>query len=798
MKLSVVIPAHNEEDSIAGTIHALVGVLHAENVPHEIVIVNDHSTDNTAEVLQRLSEQYPSVRSVDNERPGGFGQAVHAGLDAYAGDAFCLVMADGSDDPNDVVTYYRKLLEGYECVFGSRFIKESKVVNYPKHKLVLNRIVNLFIRLLFGLQYNDVTNAFKCYRRHVIDGIRPVISHHFNLTVELPLKAIVRGFSYAVVPIRWYGRTHGVSKLRIQEMGSRYLFIVLYVMLEKVLSRGDYVRAGDPEPVREWDAVTPARRPGWAWLAIAIVFVIQMLFAYTYPLNHLGGDTPGYEALLLTHSSSLVFAPGYTALASAPLRNDTLHAIAKENLPWFRETLQLGQHLFEIFCLAVLLIVLARVYNRLTAFLAVLIAGTSARAMGVNSSVSPEWLQADLLILAFSFAVLAFHTPQNRLRKWLLYCAAFGAFTWCVLTKFNAIVFLPGLLAFFLFEKTSWSRRARLFLAAALFGFANYAAVLLAIHQPATGSFALTRDRSWVLMTKLETVYGRTLPYPQGIATKRWLALSSVLPPSYEVASGEIFMNVDSVSPAIRTPMRQKYGYLLTADESVLDEVLRRHPLPKTFRVSVSSIPISYYIGLEESDRLGVSVFFESIRHVPRPYFTTLWREAVAARWYALTESTFPSPSTVNGVTERVVPAGPNRLRLVNDPASTLPYQATDAIIWKPGYDFFGIWEKFVMTRGRTVFLMTIGLAIALFHGFRYGWSMRSAIPVGIAVLLIGFDFFSYAVLSFRWKEWRLAYPFASIMLGLTFGWGLRELGAAAGRLVSGASREVQVDSAQG
>ena len=244
MRLSVVIPARNEGENLAATIHLLVRTLQSEQIPHEIVVVDDHSLDDSTEVLRTLAEQYRSLRVVANERPGGFGHAVQTGLDAYTGDAVCLVMADGSDDPKDVVRYYRKILEGHECVFGSRFTSESRVVNYPKHKLLLNRVANLFIRLLFGLQYNDITNAFKCYRRNVIDGIRPILSHHFNVTVELPLKAIVRGYDYTVIPIHWYGRERGVSKLRIQEMGSRYLFIVLYVMLERLLSRGDYERLG--------------------------------------------------------------------------------------------------------------------------------------------------------------------------------------------------------------------------------------------------------------------------------------------------------------------------------------------------------------------------------------------------------------------------------------------------------------------------------------------------------------------------------------------------------------------------
>jgi hypothetical protein len=124
--------------------------------------------------------------------------------------------------------------------FGSRFMRGSRVVDYPRFKLAINRLANLFIRILFRIPLNDTTNAFKCYSREAIDGLRPLLSHHFNLTVELPLKAVIRGFSYTVIPIGWRNRTEGVSKLKLQEMGSRYLFIVLYLWLEKHLAKGDY------------------------------------------------------------------------------------------------------------------------------------------------------------------------------------------------------------------------------------------------------------------------------------------------------------------------------------------------------------------------------------------------------------------------------------------------------------------------------------------------------------------------------------------------------------------------------
>jgi dolichol-phosphate mannosyltransferase len=242
VRLSVVIPAHNEEGSISGTVEALFRGLSDEGIDHEILVVNDGSRDRTEEVLLRLRGLYPTLRYVNNDPPNGFGLAIRKGLEHFDGDAVAIVMGDGSDSPEDVVRCFRKLEEGYECVFGSRFIEGGRVFDYPRHKLLINRLANSFVKALFGLDYNDVTNAFKLYRREVIEGAQPLISKHFNLTVELPLKAIVRGYTYAVVPISWTNRKTGISKLKIREMGSRYLFIVLYLFLEKHLSRGDYRR----------------------------------------------------------------------------------------------------------------------------------------------------------------------------------------------------------------------------------------------------------------------------------------------------------------------------------------------------------------------------------------------------------------------------------------------------------------------------------------------------------------------------------------------------------------------------
>jgi dolichol-phosphate mannosyltransferase len=244
VKLSVVIPAQDEAGSIAATVEGVVDVLHREEIDYEVIVIDDGSRDPTREVVDRIGASNPRVRCHPSHYERGFGFAVRAGLDEFSGDAVAIVMADASDDPEDLVRYHRLLQEGWDCAFGSRFIHGAHVHGYPRPKLLMNRVANWLIRVLFRHRYNDTTNAFKAYRREVIETISPLLSNHFNLTVEMPLKAIVRGHSYRVIPISWRNRTRGRAKLALREMGSRYTFIVLYVWLEHVLSRGDYRRAG--------------------------------------------------------------------------------------------------------------------------------------------------------------------------------------------------------------------------------------------------------------------------------------------------------------------------------------------------------------------------------------------------------------------------------------------------------------------------------------------------------------------------------------------------------------------------
>lgn len=243
MKLSIVIPAYNEEESITETIDQIEEAFSKVTIDHEIFIVNDNSKDNTLQVLEQLAQKYPSLKYETNLGPNGFGYAVRYGLERYSGDCVAVMMADLSDSPYDLIRYYTTMVEGnYDCVFGSRFIKGGKVIDYPWVKKIINRIANFIIRMVMRIKYNDTTNAFKLYKREVIDGVKPILSPHFNLTIELPLKAIIRGYSYTVVPNSWTNRKYGVSKLKIKEMGSRYFFILVYCFVEKYFSRGDFAK----------------------------------------------------------------------------------------------------------------------------------------------------------------------------------------------------------------------------------------------------------------------------------------------------------------------------------------------------------------------------------------------------------------------------------------------------------------------------------------------------------------------------------------------------------------------------
>jgi len=241
LTLSVVVPAYNEGANLPDSLRPLWQRLDQAGIDYELVVVNDNSSDATGEVITSLAQENPRVRRVDRRPPRGFGRAIRSGLDAATGEVIVIFMADASDDPDDVVLYYNEICNGYDCVFGSRFIKGSRTSNYPWVKLLVNRLVNQGLRLLFWTRFNDLTNAFKAYRAHVIRACGPYRASHFNITIELSLSALIRNYNIAQVPISWQGRTWGSSNLHLKEMGRRYLSTLIKIYFEKTLIRDDLI-----------------------------------------------------------------------------------------------------------------------------------------------------------------------------------------------------------------------------------------------------------------------------------------------------------------------------------------------------------------------------------------------------------------------------------------------------------------------------------------------------------------------------------------------------------------------------
>ena len=247
LRLSIIVPAHNEEANVAPTIGQLRKTLTEANIAYEIVVVDDDSQDGTAAEVEKISAEDSRVRLERKGPPCGLGRAVRHGLSCATDDVVAIVMADLSDDPNDVVRCFRKIEEGYDCVFGTRFHPESTVSDYPPMKLLFNRIANRVMQLLFMTPHNDLTNAFKMYRSHVIDSITPLHASHFNITIEMSLSALIRNYKIASIPINWSGRTWGQSKLKVTEMGRRYLCTMLKIWFERLLILDDLMAENKPD-----------------------------------------------------------------------------------------------------------------------------------------------------------------------------------------------------------------------------------------------------------------------------------------------------------------------------------------------------------------------------------------------------------------------------------------------------------------------------------------------------------------------------------------------------------------------
>ena len=236
--LSILIPLRNEHDNLDAIESQFTKHLSLENF--EVIFVNDFSTDNTFNKAKEIARRNKNFIILDNKRKG-LGGAINLGIEKASGKFICIMMADFSDDIDDLKKYYNLVKKkNLDAAFGSRFLKGSKINNYPKKKLILNRIFNFLVKLLFLNNYNDYTNAFKIYKTEVLRSFLPLVSESFNVFLEIPLKIISRNYKFEVIPINWNGRTKGKAKFDIKELRSKYIFTLFYCFLEKILLSKKY------------------------------------------------------------------------------------------------------------------------------------------------------------------------------------------------------------------------------------------------------------------------------------------------------------------------------------------------------------------------------------------------------------------------------------------------------------------------------------------------------------------------------------------------------------------------------
>jgi len=231
MKLSIIVPAHNEQDNIVDVISKIESFL---DIPHELIVVNDHSTDATAGLIHRVSRQYSNIRLVENLNERGFANAIKTGFANNKADIVVLVMADLCDDLHTIKEMFKKINEGYDVVCGSRYIKGGARLGGSKIKGFFSCFVGRSLRYLLGLPTHDIANAFKMYKKTVIDAV-DIQSKGFEISMEMPLKAHYLGFKITEVPTVWRERIKGASSFRMFKLFPSYFKLYIWAIFKRLL-----------------------------------------------------------------------------------------------------------------------------------------------------------------------------------------------------------------------------------------------------------------------------------------------------------------------------------------------------------------------------------------------------------------------------------------------------------------------------------------------------------------------------------------------------------------------------------
>jgi hypothetical protein len=404
--------------------------------------------------------------------------------------------------------------------------------------------------------------------------------------------------------------------------------------------------------------------------------------------------------------------------------------------------------------------------------------------MGATSAAYPEWLQASLLVAAIWSASNAYYTAASPAKPaW--YGVSVVAFTWCVLTKFNGVVFAAAYLLPLLAERVRLSRKLLCLAIGTLMAALNVAVYLSVFHRPSTGTSRLTADTGWVLLTKTEHVYDNTLSADAGPHTKRWLVLASRLPRRYDVAGAELFRAVDAIPTEIRARYRALFDQVTGADERTLDDMLAGARLPEGFSVGLSVIPVCYFVGLFEASDLGVRVAMEAVRARPAVYLRNVlaevWRALRIYRPYA----SFPRRANMDVLGfSAAQPHGWGVVRL-RQPAvlPAVPYGYDKPLVWWPGVRLFDWLASLTIPAWAATACVLAAISAAMVSVVRRGLDAPAAIVITLGVSLAVFLVASSATLEFRWKEFCFVMPIVSTLAVVGVGGAVAAAKALLGRI---------------
>jgi dolichol-phosphate mannosyltransferase len=226
MKLSVVIPARNEEEVIEPLVIMLLRVF--DEYIHQIIVVDDGSTDNTVMIVKKLSKKDSRVELFSRTPPHGVGRALRDGLKRVKKTATHILTLDADFTRNipDLFPFFEKINE-CDGIIGSRYMEKYSLVRYPELKKFFNRSFHLLVRLLYGVNQHDLTNNFKFYKKEVFDAL-PLSATDYAINAETGLYPILLGYNILELPVIWFarGKNMGQSKFKLLSVAPGYIQVL--------------------------------------------------------------------------------------------------------------------------------------------------------------------------------------------------------------------------------------------------------------------------------------------------------------------------------------------------------------------------------------------------------------------------------------------------------------------------------------------------------------------------------------------------------------------------------------------